>query len=1027
MDAPSPVHPTEQTLSSFGLGKLDDGPAEAVNKHLEQCPDCRKRVAELSADSFLERVRDARKPSDKSTSGEPQAGGTQNYKGSLTPPAADALPPGLADHPDYEIKKELGRGGMGVVYLAHNKLMGRDEVLKVMGRHIMERPGVLDRFLREIRAVARLRHPNIVTAYSAVRVGESIVFAMEFVDGLDLARMVKAKGPLPVSHACNFVYQSALGMLSRKGSKATVKVLDFGLAKATCEEQVDGALTSQGQALGTPDFIAPEQIQDAPNVDIRADIYSLGATLYYLLTGQPPFKAKSLYDVYQAHISRDADRLNLVRPEVPAELAALVAKMMAKDPARRFQTPGAVAQALAPFFKTGSAAFKSPKADVSQAGLTSAARPTAGEVSTPTEPATEAGKVALQAEKTAKPPATETRWESLIEFREEKKPADAVAAPVVVPTRRPPWVWPAVAVGVVVLGLLVAWLGGTFRVKTPDGVIVLENLPKDAEILVDGGKITVTWPGDDKPVEIRAVPGQRKVEVKKDGFKTFGEVVTVKTGESEEVTVRLEPLDVEPDPDQAPGPSPAAGTDDAPTAPTDGRSYRLVNVQSGKALAVGSRGKGLAVVQADVADDPSQFWTLRLIKDTTRYKMVNLRYNVCLNVSNAMSNRGSLVPYTEGPGNFNEVWDFHWRGNAFRISSPFWFPTPFPLVAGSGIAVKAGSQAGEDVVLLPPTARDNELWKLIEKPTTAGWTPLFNGKDLSGWEAVDGRGYDGSQFWSVRDGILHGEGGASYLFTTRRDYGDVKLRAEMKVNTGGNSGVYVRASKEFPYPGGYEANVQSTGKGPKTGSLYKPPEPPVVVDPSPVPPDVWCTIEIEAIRNRVRVFVDGKLHVDWTDMLDGKPPGHVALQVLNANTHVQCRKVEVMDLSSKASGPGGQVSTATGSPAAAGWTPLFNGKDLTGWKRDPSQPGNWRVENGVLIGSGPQTSHLYTERNDFRDLHLRLEARYNDGGNAAVLFRSGFGPVDPKGDPKRPRGYEVPINSTHGAKGTTGGFVSHRR
>ena len=169
-------------------------------------------------------------------------------------PAAATLPPGLADHPDYEIKRELGRGGMGVVYLAHNQLMGRDEVLKVMGRHIIERPGVLDRFVREIRAVARLRHPNIVAAYHAARLGESIVFAMEYVDGLDLSRMVKAKGPLPVSHACNFVYQAALGlqhaheeglvhrdikpgnlMLARKGDKATVKILDFGLAKATSE------------------------------------------------------------------------------------------------------------------------------------------------------------------------------------------------------------------------------------------------------------------------------------------------------------------------------------------------------------------------------------------------------------------------------------------------------------------------------------------------------------------------------------------------------------------------------------------------------------------------------------------------------------------------------------------------------------------------------------------------------------------------------------------------------------------------
>src|SRR5262249_40672278 len=113
---------------------------------------------------------------------------------------------------DYEPIKELGRGGMGVVYLAHNRFLGRDEVLKVMGPQVVGQPGVLDRFLTEMRALARLRHPNIVSAYSAFRAGESVVFAMEYVDGLDLARMVKAKGPMPVGHACYFVHQAALGL-----------------------------------------------------------------------------------------------------------------------------------------------------------------------------------------------------------------------------------------------------------------------------------------------------------------------------------------------------------------------------------------------------------------------------------------------------------------------------------------------------------------------------------------------------------------------------------------------------------------------------------------------------------------------------------------------------------------------------------------------------------------------------------------------------------------------------------------------
>ena len=335
---------------------------------------------------------------------------------------ASTEPRELVDHPDYEIVRELGRGGMGVVFLAHNRLLGRHEVLKLIGREIVERPGVLDRFLREIRAVARLQHPNIVTAYSAFRSGASLVFAMEYAEGLDLARIVKARGPVPVGHACYFVHQACLGlkhahdegmvhrdikpgnlMLTSKASRPIIKVLDFGLAKASREQKVlelvpsgvghessiAGDLTSAGQMLGTPDFIAPEQIDDAQKADIRADIYSLGCTLYYLLSGSPPFPAATLYDLLQAHHSMDARLLNLVRPEVPVELAALVAKMMAKDPDRRFQTPATVAQALTPFFKKGTATVKGTMAGMFPAGEQEARQGTTAALSMLTPPATE--------------------------------------------------------------------------------------------------------------------------------------------------------------------------------------------------------------------------------------------------------------------------------------------------------------------------------------------------------------------------------------------------------------------------------------------------------------------------------------------------------------------------------------------------------------------------------------------------------------------------------------------------------------
>ncbi|MFO0910501.1 MAG: family 16 glycoside hydrolase [Isosphaeraceae bacterium] len=566
MNAHRSPHPTDLTLEAFGLGKLAEDEAEGVSAHLEECPACRERVTSLSSDTFLARVRDAQRTADQPSTPRPPAPGRAAPK--ANPAAVGAIPPELANHPDYNILRELGRGGMGVVYLAHNELMGRDEVLKVMGQHIVSRPGVLDRFLREIRAVARLRHPNIVTAYSASRLGDSIMFSMEYVDGLDLSRMVKAKGPLPVAHACNFIHQAALGlehaheeglihrdikpgnlMLSRKGTKPIVKILDFGLAKATREEKVDSGLTSEGQALGTPDFIAPEQILDAQKADIRADIYSLGGTLYYLLTGRPPFKANSLYDIYQAHISRDADLLNLVRPEVPAELAALVSKMMAKDPSRRFQTPAEVAKAIVPFFKSTNPALRVSPRPLPQAGpgLAPPTSPLPSPSDSPAQPSRRDRTVAPagpQATASAERTVAEPRWESLINIPESDSGTESTPPPLTSPvapaTTQPPWFWPAVAGGALVLFLLIAMFSGILRFRTTDGTLVVENPPEGAEVLIDGASQTLEIKGTGEPVSIRIAPGKHQVEVRKGDVVLKGEEVTIETG-GKPTVIRLEP------------------------------------------------------------------------------------------------------------------------------------------------------------------------------------------------------------------------------------------------------------------------------------------------------------------------------------------------------------------------------------------------------------------------------------------------------------------------------------------------------
>ncbi len=563
MDAPKAQHPADQTLRDYAVGKLDDPTAESVNMHLElvpalspqgrradlrQLPRADLREAQARPDSHAHLI--------SSTAGLSMLNGGAS---SPQPPPASTLPPGLTERTDYDILRELGRGGMGVVYLAQNKLMGRPEVLKVVSSHLVNRSGVADRFLAEIRNAAKLHHTNVVTAYSAFRLDESLVLAMQYVDGLDLARLVAARGPLPVAQACNYVHQAAKGlqhahdhgmvhrdikpsnlMLARDGDRAVIKVLDFGLAKVRSESPTDGTLTHDGQMLGTPHFIAPEQISNARGADIRADIYSLGCTLYYLLTGGPPFQGASLYDLLQAHHSMDAKPLNLARPEVPVELAALVAKMMAKEPERRFQEPKEVAQALAPFFKQGDVALKSAGVELSQAGHTGSGRPEPGLVPAPAIAETHdaAGPVA-GTKKGAEPSTPATEWKSLIDVGETEHPRHNT--PAIKPSRRPPWILPSVAVGVLLLGILITF-GQVFRVKTSKGTIELLDLPKDATVLIDKGRVDVSWPGSGKPFEITVSPGPHAVRVEKDGFIAFVHVVTIKSGDKEPVTVRLIPI-----------------------------------------------------------------------------------------------------------------------------------------------------------------------------------------------------------------------------------------------------------------------------------------------------------------------------------------------------------------------------------------------------------------------------------------------------------------------------------------------------
>jgi len=284
----------------------------------------------------------------------------------------------LREHPRYRVVRLLGKGGMGAVYLAMHQHLGRHVALKVIKRSLMEEPDAVQRFRREIRAVGQLSHPNIVQAHDADQAGDLHFLVMEYVEGQSLAEYLQAQGPLPVAEACEYARQTALGLqhahdqgLSHRDIKphnlmrtptGQVKILDFGLAHVAGGPGADAQLTGTGVAMGTADYIAPEQASNARAADIRADVYSLGCTLYHLLTGRTPYPGGTHVEKMLKHIQQEPTPLEQLRADLPAGLVEVVARMMAKDPADRYQEPAQVAAALAAFVAAPSGPLALPVA-----------------------------------------------------------------------------------------------------------------------------------------------------------------------------------------------------------------------------------------------------------------------------------------------------------------------------------------------------------------------------------------------------------------------------------------------------------------------------------------------------------------------------------------------------------------------------------------------------------------------------------------------------------------------------------------
>ena len=832
-----------------------------------------------------------------------------------------------------ELLERIAGGGMGEVFKARHLKLDKLVAIKLLYQDRMADRQLLDRFEQEMQAVGRLNHEHIVRPLDADEQDGVPYLVLEYVEGKTLAAVLEvysaAGEPFPIALACEFIRQAAVGldhahrhgiihrdikpanlMLAETG---IIKILDLGLARLnelasddTQRRKKD--LTREGQVMGTPDYMAPEQLENSRQVDARTDIYALGATLFKLLVGRAPHADAgdgSLTAKLLAIATKPTPSLRQFRSDVPLELDALVQRMLSKLPNNRPQTAIEVAEALRPI----ASKIERVTLPVSSAGRVGVSNLCKGPWSSTfkiTAAHVAAGLCVVLSLMNRN--RTDTKTNEIV-----ARPPNANLAPSALTTADPDRI---AAEWVLSLKSLSR---PSVRVRLRDSglekdVLPDERLPEEPFSVIVIGAPSVTTLTDDEVARF-IVP--------------LRSIVELNIGMCSNVTDAV-----------APAIKQLSTLGYLRLGGTKVSSHTLVEI----ATALPSL-TSISVTADQFSDELAEY-----IRSTPRITSVSLYGGTDAQLRQLLS--ATQLTYL---GFYGRAENTTWRELPERLPNLDFLSIQTSNVTDADLAEIArcpklrilsvqvtsisdtgllALQSCQTLTLLsahqtkvteagvrrlhellprchiqwdggvmepiattarpempqpsarPPSPLDPPSMKPATESAKHGFIPLFNGTDLTGWKTATGK----TGHWKVVDGAITCAGFNDHLYTIRNDFGDFHLRAEVKINETGNSGIYFRAGLPLAIVGDYEAQISNRSNQPKTGSLYNL----VNLDRVLVQPDTWFVLEIIAQDNRLRVLVNGEETANYVENREGRRlEGYIALQHHDADSVVHFRKIEI--------------------------------------------------------------------------------------------------------------------------------------